>query len=612
MFENWKLKIGNYASGGYATLTVLVIVLVVSLTVIGGYVFFSLKEVTVTRAYTKSIEARSIAESGIEDGVYRVITGKNLQASENLVVGTGSTTITLATSGNNRTIRSEGKRDAFQNNLETTITINTTSVNFFYGVQAGDGGVRMEQNSEIIGNIYSNGNIDGDNGAKVSGDAVVAGNVEESVQARSTVCNQDQIAGQTNPEIDFAQSFGAPSNAALLKISIYIKKTGNPGDATVRIVSDNAGSPSQTSLANGTLSAGLVTTSYGWIEVVFPSPAALTQGATYWIVLDASQNNSKYWTWCKDSNNGYGNGVGTYKQDWSTGGAWTQITGDLGFKTYFGSGIHTLEDVIVTGSAWANTIQISKICGDAYYQSIDASSLDFLNSPTNPTCANPLTSGTGNPNSPDEAVAAMPISQANIDDWKSAASSGGLITGTYAPNINSSLGPTKITGDLVMSANNIVLTVTGTIYVQGNIDVSNGSSIRCAAGYGENSCIVIADGWIHIANNGIFSGSGASESYLLMLSTLACDGTSATSPDGKACGDHNGAIDLHNNASGVIFYSANGLTNLHNGVNATEITAYKLQLSQNAIITYNMGLANAKFSSGPSGGYDVMYWREVE
>ncbi len=544
--------------------------------------------------------------------MYRIVTGKQLEATETLAVGAGTATINTTTQNNQRLIRSEGRMDQFQQNLETFITINTTSVNFYYGVQVGDGGMEMGQNSQVIGNIYSNGNVAGESGAKISGDVIVAGNVEESVQARSTVCNQDQIAGQTNPQIDFSQSFSAPSTAPLVKMSIYIKKVGNPGDINVRITADASGSPSQTSLANGTLSAGLVTTSYGWIDIVFSSPPALTSGNIYWIVLDASQNNTKYWVWCKDSNNGYGNGVGKYKQDWSSGGAWTQITGDLGFKTYFGSGIHTLENIIVTGSAWANTILTSSICGDAYYQSIDASSLNFLNNPSNPTCADPLTLGTANPSSPDEPLSNMPISQANIDQWKTDAAAGGQIVGDLTITTDTSLGPREITGNLLITSNNKTLTVTGTIYVHGDIDISNGSAIRCDTSYAERSCVIVADGWVHIANNGTFSGSGTAGSSLMILSTLACDGTSATSPGGRACGHHNGAIDIHNNASGVIFYASEGMINLHNGVNITEATGYKLRLDNNATVTYDSGLANLNFSSGPSGGYDLKYWKEAE
>src|SRR3989344_3653003 len=85
----WNLVFGvwNFRSlhaNGYAALTTLILTLAVSLTVIGGFTFFSLKEVTVTRAYTRSLEARTIAESGIEDGRSEEHTSE-LQSHVNIV-----------------------------------------------------------------------------------------------------------------------------------------------------------------------------------------------------------------------------------------------------------------------------------------------------------------------------------------------------------------------------------------------------------------------------------------------------------------------------------------------------------------------------------------------
>jgi len=96
----------------------------------------------------------------------------------------------------------------------------------------------------------------------------------------------------------------------------------------------------------------------------------------------------------------------------------------------------------------------------------------------------------------------------------------------------------------------------------------------------------------------------------MFLSTLQCDGTGSTSPDGKACGHHNGAIDLHNNATGAVFYASLGLVKLHNGVNITELTAYKIDLDNNATVSYEQGVQNANFSSGPAGGWKVKSWQE--
>jgi len=93
----------------------------------------------------------------------------------------------------------------------------------------------------------------------------------------------------------------------------------------------------------------------------------------------------------------------------------------------------------------------------------------------------------------------------------------------------------------------------------------------------------------------------------MLLSTLACTGI--VSP--LCTGHHNGAIDLHNNADGAIFYAGNGLINLHNNVGARELVGYKINLDQNAVVTYETGLANVNFSSGQSGGYAILSWREI-
>lgn len=408
-------------------------------------------------------------------------------------------------------------------------------------------------------------------------------------------------------QVDLAQSFELPDDASIVKAEMYLKKVGSPANATVYIVSDSSGSPGDAGdiLATGTLNASLVTGSYDWTTVTFSSPPSLNDNTTYWLVLNTSLDNSNYFIWGGDSADGYSNGTGKKSADWTSGG-WSSVGGDLDFKLY-SSTVQSIDGVIVTGTAKANTITNSKICGDAYYQTIDASSLNFLNAPTNPTCADPLTNGAAYPGSPDAPQSSMPISQANINQWKTEAQTGGTITGDYDISTDISFGPKEITGNLNMTSNNKTLIVTGTIYVHGNIDISNGSTIRCDSAYGADSCIILADGWVHLSNNGIFSGSGTTGSFLMMLTTLACTGV-----PGAGCGHHDGAIDVHNNALGVIFYASNGMINLHNGVNITEAVAHKLRIDNTAIITYNQGLADSSFSSGPSAGWRISDWKEIQ
>ncbi|MEK7074415.1 MAG: hypothetical protein AAB968_01480, partial [Patescibacteria group bacterium] len=159
---------------GYAAITATIFMLVVSLTTISGFTFFTLQEVNTNRAYVKSIDSQYISESGIEDAIYRIITQKQIDPSEVISVGNGSTAVTVTSSGNDRIITSKGVRDAFQRNLETTLSITTQGVSFFYGAQTGEGGLDMKNNSSVSGNVYSNGPITGSAGAVITGDAFVA------------------------------------------------------------------------------------------------------------------------------------------------------------------------------------------------------------------------------------------------------------------------------------------------------------------------------------------------------------------------------------------------------------------------------------------------------
>lgn len=600
-------------SSGFIALYLTVLILAVSLTLAAGIFILTSVQQKDIQNNIKSSQSYYLAEAGIEDAILRIKDSMPISSNYVMTIGTGQAAVSITSPNpNTKIIRVIGTRGNVSKTLEVQLSIQSINPDFFYGAQAGNLGVTMENNSRIegvggqAGNIYSNGSVIGDSGATITGNVFVAAGM--SGDQSHTVYNSDQIFGKEDPIIDIAQSFKPSLTEKLVKVSVYVKKVGNPDDVNVNILTDSAGSPSKTVLAQGELQKNLVGTSYGWVDIVFSSPPNLTNGTTYWLSIDASQNSNDYWVWGKDSNQGYGNGLAMYVQNWNAGSpVWTIIVGDLNFKTYMGGQATFLKDITVLGDAHANTITNSKICGDAYYQMVDAGSLNFLNSPSNPICPDPLTPGTAYPNSVDPPLKNMPISDSNINQWKDEAELGGVLNGDLTVNSDMSYGPKKINGNLIMTSNNKTLTVTGTVYVTGYIDIDNGSRIRCDTSFGLNSCVVIADKWVHIANNGVFQGSGQPGSYIMILSTSDCDGTFSA-----GCTHHNAAMDLHNGATGAIFYANGGFIYLHNGVVVSELTAKKIQLNQGAIIRYEQGLANAGFSSGPGGSWKVDSWKEVE
>src|SRR3989344_4141444 len=114
---------------------------------------------------------------------------------------------------------------------------------------------------------------------------------------------------------------------------------------------------------------------------------------------------------------------------------------------------------------------------------------------------------------------------------------------------------------------------------------------------GSKKCNAITDGDVSVSNGVTFFGSGQAGSYFMLVS---------------AQNDPNGVvINISNNALGVIYYANNGKIHFSNNATAKEATGYGIELDNNASITYESGLANINFSSGPSGGWDIRSWQEV-
>lgn len=579
-------------------MTAVIFFMVVTLAIVLGTVSPVVRDYANARMLIQSKAAYFTGEAGIEDAYYRVKKGKQISSPEVTTLNGNSVSVTVTNVGNGQEeILANGTASSDQRNIDVLLFTGVGS-DFNYGAQVGDGGLVMSNNSQVqgvggvAGNVYSNGPIVGSNGAIITGSATVATTVALDNQAQSNVCNQDNFVGKTSPQIDYAQKFVANNTESLYKVSLYIKKTAsNPSTTYVRIVSDVSGSPATSDLTNTTIDPTRVTTSYGWVDVAFPSPANLISGQTYWIVMDASQDSNKYYTWCSDSNNGYGNGVGKYKSNWSSGGSWTQITGDLNFQIYYGAGPGTISNTKINVDAYANTVTGSTVTGALYCQT---------GSSNNKAC---------DTSRADPAPLTLPISQANIDQWKIDGAAGGVINGdcNVGSGCATTLGPKKIVGNL-SATNGATLTITGTLYVTGNVNTSNNGTIKCDVSFGANSCVIIADGYIDVSNNGILLGSGQQGSYILMVSDIAgCNGGS-----GSGCATNYSGINIGNNTTGAIFFTSQSMINVSNNAQAKAVAGYKLNLDNNAIVQYEQGVANTNFSSGPSGGYNILSWKEVQ
>lgn len=253
-----------------------------------------------------------------------------------------------------------------------------------------------------------------------------------------------------------------------------------------------------------------------------------------------------------------------------------------------------VRDVHLTGSGYAHTITNADIDTDAYYQSISASTVG----------------GVSYPGSLDQETGTLPISDETVAEWEASAAAGGTISSPcpYVIDSNVSLGPVKINCSLEIEGTPTV-TLGGPVWVVGNITIKNSPSIRVAAALGEQSVAFIADNpanrltssMVDLQNSALFFGSGAGNSYVLMLSA----NESAEQGGGEE------AITVRNTVAGdLLVYSGHGEIALENSIDVKEVTAYRVRLKNSAEVIYETGLASALFSSGPGGGWNLQGWGE--
>lgn len=253
------------------------------------------------------------------------------------------------------------------------------------------------------------------------------------------------------------------------------------------------------------------------------------------------------------------------------------------------SGVHA------TSSAYSHSISNSLIDKDAYYQTISGT----------------IVAGTLHPNSPDQPLRDMPISDNIVDGWEAAATS--TIISSPCPYViddDAELGPVKINCDLTIKGSPTV-TLNGTVWAKGNVAIQNTATLRVNPALGGKSVAIIADnpadrlasGKIDLSNSSVFFGSGAEGSYILFISR----NTSAESGGEDSC------IVLENSASGdVLLYGPHCEILLKNSAKLKEVTGYKVHLQNTANVIYESGLASLLFETGPSGSYSISSWQEIK
>jgi hypothetical protein len=252
-----------------------------------------------------------------------------------------------------------------------------------------------------------------------------------------------------------------------------------------------------------------------------------------------------------------------------------------------------IEKVHVGIDAHAHTIKDATVDNDAYYQSLISSTVW----------------GVTYPDSSDELPLEMPIDDSIIDELKQSATSTIISSPCpYIINSDKTIGPAKIECDLKIKGNPTV-TLGGNLWIEGNLETENIVTLAVTPEFGDKSVAIIVDNpanqltssKIELQNSVVFEGSGATSSYIMLLS----QNKSAEEGGGEK------AIKVSNSVSGeFLLYAGHGEVSLENSVNLKEVSGYRVRLQNTAQVVYEDGLESVLFPVGPSGVWKKNGWGE--
>lgn len=126
------------------------------------------------RVHESGIRSFFAGEAGIEDAIYRHRDGRGYSNTEtfSFMGATVSTTRTLIV--DSYRIVSLGDVHNAKRSSEAYITVGD-GASFNFGLQSGNGGITLSNSSSVIGNVFSNGTVQGAGSAIVRGDVISAG-----------------------------------------------------------------------------------------------------------------------------------------------------------------------------------------------------------------------------------------------------------------------------------------------------------------------------------------------------------------------------------------------------------------------------------------------------
>jgi len=256
-----------------------------------------------------------------------------------------------------------------------------------------------------------------------------------------------------------------------------------------------------------------------------------------------------------------------------------------------------VDDVHATGTIYAHSITDSIADNDAYYDTVFTGS---------------VAGGSTHSGSSDQPLIPLPITDVIIDEWQDEAVAGGVeTTCPYEITDDVTIGPLKIECDVAVTGSPTI-TLEGVVWIEGNLDMqTSGATVELPSGIGNKSIPIIIDdpsdrltGSKAIIKNTSFSGvPGQDRSYVVVIS----QNESAENGGSEVAITLKSAVEAD-----LLAYAGHGEVLIQTNTDLREITAYLVTLQNSAQVIYETGIGSLIFETGPTGGFDILGWEEVE
>jgi hypothetical protein len=574
------------------------------LVLVGGLIAaaIQLSQTAIRTSSTRAADQQAIqvAESGIERAVWclnnPLTCGSNFTGETNQVIGQGRYDTAVSVAGTTATISATATVDSPSGPVVKQISASaviaaSTKPAFAFGVQAGIGGIHMDNNAHVDGNIYTSGPVTGGNGSYIDGDAIltpspgtldVVANPPVSPTPNTVNFGLD---GDVNDYV--AQSFVPTISDRLYSVDLKIARVDSPtSSVTVAVYSDNSDRPGS-DLTDGGQLIDVVTPDAagnwwgtntdqgtGWTTQPFNPDLnpILTAGQKYWLVLKTNTTSpTRYWRLATSASDTiYPGGTAKIGGSVSTMSAACGSSCDLAFRLTIGGVNPTLQVPHVNKNAYAYTIDSTIVGEKAYYWQVNGT---VEANAGGQTCTNSSNSGYCFSQQPNKPSVTFPVSDAQISVFEDQAAQGG-IEATNCNVTDTTIGPKEYDCDLTLNG---TVTLNGSVWVKGNISITNGAILQLAPGYSTNSGVIVADnvnnrtvkGQITLSNNGDLRGNSTAGTYIMAISTHQ-DPTASL------------AIDVQNNLTAGVLYAPYGVVSISNNASLKEVTAYALRLAENS------------------------------